>query len=646
VWNSRRWCKLRRKAALLLSIIVFAGLSSATVTSADSITFNSNNEFFNGEVFAISVASDESTDKIDIFLDRNELSESTDGEVQQDLQIDFTDQSTELRYSTTPSSDLVNIYTFTPYNEQGFSSSSEAVSAIKSNCFDLNGNGEGSGVYNYETSSTSYEIYCYTQDKYLGTPTFLDNPDEIFSTTATLQASGKTRQSATLSNGDTGSGVITDLGSHAKIRWNGNMDTGASTPDNTRIYALHANRYSGSWRVIGETAYDDYSTYLEGGQAFQALEDWAFDSAPDITGWEAVDRLNSRAWDAAEVDETSELAYTTVTDNSFSNGQFTFDTEDLLVYPTFTVYVDAGENGYIEISKPTGEPKIVSTTSTTIPENGTGSISATVENVGEGEGSFSGRLTGCSDGFVFSDTQTTEDQVFPGTTVSYSFDVSFQSTSSEQRDIDGTCTVQVQDTGSGVSDSTSISVTGRQVSNCGELEAGDEKRSQGADGKWDIYVCKDNEQGFRHRKECAEGKKPIAQGDDTFACEEEPDPPCEGSNCPPPPCKDGDCLPPWISNFLSQLHLGFSILAGILLGVVGYKGGRWIDGESRVKGGFEPFKSRSISRVKKGRFLVGAVGAVAGFVLGTLVALQVPLGVQVIVVLGVGALLWKNPFNG
>ena len=612
------------------------------MTSADSITYNSNNEFFDGTVFAISVAADQSTDKIDIFLGKEELSEKTDGEVQQDLQIDFTDQSTSLQYSTSPSSELVNIYTFTPYNQEGFSSADDAIAAIKSNCFDLNGNGEGSGVYKYETSSTSYEIYCYTQDKYLGTPAFLDNPEEIFSTKAELKASSKVKQTATLSNGDTGSGVITDLGSHAKIRWNGGLDTGASTPDNSRVYALHGNRYSGSWRIIGETAYDDYSTYLEGGQAFQALQDWAdgYNS-----GWKAAEWLNDRAWDAAEVDTTSDLAYTTVADSSYGSGQFSYDTEDLLVYPMFTVYVDAGENGYIEISKPTGEPDIVSTSSTTIPENGTGTISATVKNVGDGEGSFSGRLTGCSTGFVFSDTQETKDQIFPGDTASYSFDVSFQSTSREQREISGSCEVEVQDTGSAVSDSTSISVTGRQISNCGELEAGEEKRSQGADGKWDIYVCKDNEQGFRHRKECAEGKKAIAQGDNTFACEEEPDPPCEGSDCPPPPCEEeGTCLPPWISNFLDQLHLGFSVLAGILFGVVGYRGSRWIDGEYQVNGSFEPFKSRSLDRVERGRFVVGLAGAVLGLVVGTLLALQVPLGIQVVVVLGAGVLIWQKPW--
>jgi len=617
------------------------------VTSADSITYNSNNEFFDGTVFAISVAADQSTDKIDIFLGKEKLSEKTDGEVQQDLQIDFTEQSTSLQYSTSPSSELVNVYTFTPYNQEGFSSADDAIAAIKSNCFDLNGNGEGSGVYNYETSSTSYEIYCYTQDKYLGTPAFLDNPEEIFSTKAELKASGKVKQTATLSNGDTGSGVITNLGSHAKIRWNGGLDTGASTPDNSRVYALHGNRYSGSWRIIGETAYDDYSTYLEGGQAFQALQDWA-DGAN--SGWQIVERLNNRAWDAAEVDTTSDLAYTTVTDSSYSSGQFSYDTEDLLVYPMFTVYVDSGENGYIETSKPTGEPDIVSTSSTTIPESGTGTISATVENAGEAQGSFSGRLTGCDDGFVFSDTQTTK-TVYPGQSISFDFDVSFQSTSREQGEITGSCEVEVQDTGSAVSDSTSISVTGEQISEC---TAGHEKRFLNTNDRWEIHVCKDNEQGWEKRKTCAEGKKAVAQSGNTFACEDKPDDGDDEEICGNSVDDDGDgkvdenCggppIPPWISNFIEQLHLGFSVLAGLLLGVAGYSGTRWIDGEYQVNGSFEPFKSRSLDRVDRGRFVVGLAGAVTGLVLGTLLALQVPLGIQVIVVLGAGVLIWKKPW--
>ena len=623
---------MRQTAILLLSLVLFTGASSATVTSVDSITYNSNNEFFNGEVFAISVASDQSTDKIDIFLSKDQLSEATDGQVQQDLQIDFTDQSTELRYSTTSSSELVNVLTFTTYHESGFSTQEDAINAIKSSCFDLNGNGEGSGTYEYSYDSFSYEIFCFQQDTYLGTPAYLDNPDEIFSTTAELQASGKTRESAVLSNGDTGSGVITDISDSAKIRWNGNLDTGASTPDNTRVYALHGNRYSGSWRIISEQGYNDYKSYVEGGQAFDSLESWRDGS---MSKWQAMDSVNSRAWDAAEVDESSELAYTTVADSSFGSGAFTYDTKDLLVYPMFTVYVDAGEDGYIEVFKPTGEPRITSTSSTDIEELGTGEISATVENVGDGEGSFSARITSCSDGFTFSDTQRTE-TVRQGGSVSYSFDVSFQSTDRSQQEVGGSCNIEVQDTGSGVSDSTSVSVTGVQASEC---EAGTQSITVNEDGLYEIYECQENEQGKELVKTCSEGQKAYAQGDDSFVCEENK----EDSGGDGGDESDGN-VPGWISDILSQLHLGFSVLAGLLLSVAGYKGGRWIDGEYQVKSSFEPFKQRSLDRIQRGRFLVGIVGAVAGLVLGTMVALQVPLGVQVIVVLGVGFLLWKNPF--
>lgn len=626
-----------RRAALFLALALFTGFSSATITSVDSITYNSNNDFFSGEVYAISVSSDQATDKIDIHLDQSELEQATDGEVNQDLTIDFTHQNTELRYSTTQSSNLRNIQTVLPYHERGFDSKQDAVDAIKANCFDLNLNGEGSGVYNqyYDAGSFSYkyEIYCFQADQYLGTPAYLDNPEEIFTTNVQLQASGKTAQTATLSNGDAGQGRVTDLGQHAKIMWNGNLDTGASKPDNSRVYALHANRYSGSWRIINQQAYDDYQTYVGGGQAFETLQDW---SAGENTGWQAADWLNNRAWDAAAVDESSELAYTTVADSSWNSGAFTYDTEDLLVYPTFTVYVDAGENGYIEVSKPTGEPSIVSTSSEDIEELGTGTVSATVENTGNAEGSFSARITSCSDGFTFSDTQKTE-TVSPGSTVSYSFDVSFQSTDRDRQEISGSCTVEVQDTGSSVSDSTSVSVTGIQASEC---EAGAQSVSVNEDGLYEIYECQENEQGKELVKTCAEGEKAYAQGDDTFACEEnKEDTGGEGGDG-----QTGGEVPGWLGSLLEQVHLGLSVLAGLLLGVVGYKAGRWVDGENQVRGSFDPFKSRSIDRVDRGRFLIGIIGAIVGLVFGVLVALQIPLGVQIIVVLGVGFLLWKNPF--
>jgi len=629
----------RKTGILILALALFTGFTTATITSVDSITYNSNNDFFNGEVFAISVSSDQATDKIDIHLDESELDQVTDGDVNQYLTIDFTHQNTELRYSTTPSSNLRRVETFVPYHEQGFESKDAAITGIKASCYDLNLNGEGSGVYNqyYDAGSFSYkwEIYCFQNDRNLGIPAYVDNPDEIFTTNVELQASGKTVQTATLSNGDAGSGRTTDLGQHAKIMWNGNLATGASKPDNSRILALHGNRYSGSWRIINEDAYEDYKTYIQGGSAFDTLQDWA---AGMHSGWKAAEWINDKAWTAAEVDTSSDLAYSTVEDSGFTSGAFTYDTEDLLVYPTFTVYVDAGEDGYIEVSKPTGEPTIVSSSGSEIEELGTGEVSATVRNVGDGQGSFSARLTSCSDGFTFSDDQRTK-TVFPGNSVSYSFDVSFQSTSSDRQEISGSCTVQVK--GVEESDSTSVSITGIQASEC---TAGEQSISVNENGLYEIYECKQNEQGKFLVKTCNEGEKAVAQGDNTFACEEDTGGGSGGGGDGgdgfsfPWPFDGSDGSGPGL---LGQLHLGLSMIAGILVSVAGYRSGRYVDGERDIKGSFQPFKRRSVDRVKRGRFVAGAIGALVGFIVGTLVALAIPLFVQVIVIAGVGYLLYR-----
>lgn len=621
-----------RRAALFLTLVLFTGFSTATITSADSITYNSNNEFFDGEVYAVSVFADQATDKIDITIGESELSQQADGEVNQDLQIDFTHQSNELVYSTSSSPELRKVYTVVPYHEEEFNTKDAAITAIKSRCMDLNLDGYGSGTYNsyYDINDLSYnwEIYCFQRNSYLGLPAYIDNPDEIFTATAELRADGKTVQSATLSNGDAGDGAVTDLGDHAKIVWNGNLDTGAAKPDNSRVLGLYSNQYDGSWRVINQQAYEDYKTYIGGGQAFDLLEDWR---SPDnsMDGVQAANLVNDRAQDASEEasSTTSDLVNAEVSDSSFDTGSFTYDTPELLSYPSFTVYVDAGENGYIEVTKPTGVPEITSSSGTEIQEGDEGRVTATVENVGDGEGQFSGRLSSCGPGFSIVDDQDKKN-VDPGQSVSYSFDVAFSSTSSESREITGSCTFEVN--GVEESDSTSVQVTGIQQSEC---TPGDQRREENENDRWEIYTCQDNGLSWSLETTCGEDEKAVAQGDNQFACEddEDPDPPCEN-----PPCGDPPEPPEW----LEQIHTALSILAGFLAGFIGYRGARWVDGEYQVKGGFKPFKGRSLSRVKRGRMVVGVIGAVAGFAAGTLIALQIPLLVQVIVILGAAALVY------
>jgi len=627
---------LRRVTSVLALIVLFAGFSSSTVTSADSISYNSNNEFFDGDVYAISVTADQATDKIDINIGASELSEKVDGEVNQNLQIDFTSQNTELKYSTTSSPELRNVRTVAPYHEEDFSSEQDAIDAIKSKCMDLNLNGEGSGTYSsyYDFSDLSYnyEIFCFQKNKYLGTPAYIDNPDEIFTAKAELVADGKTVQSATLSNGDAGVGAVTDLGQHAKIRWNGNLDTGAAKPDNTRVLGLYSNKYANGWKVVNQQTYEDYKTYIGGGQAFDNLESWR---NAEMTGTQAANLVNDRAQDAASEasSSTSELVNAEVSDSSFNTGSFTFDTEDLLSYPSFTVYVDAGENGYIEVTKPTGTPEILSTSGAEIKEGDEGQVQAIVENVGDGEGQFSARLSSCGEGFSIVDDQDTK-TIPAGQSVSFSFDVAFGSVSSDSKEVSKSCTLEVNGVDS--SDSTSVSVTGVQQSEC---SPGDERREQRSDGRWEIYVCQDNGLGYDLDRTCADDEKAVAQGDNLFACEKEGDESGSDDSGPDSSGLFSGLFEGYGSgSVLGQVHTALSILAGVVAGFFGYRTGRWVHGEHRVKGGFKVFESRSLSRVKRGSPVAGIVGAVVGFAVGFLVASLFHPVVQILVVLGVGVI--------
>lgn len=187
-----------KRLTILISLLLFAGFSSATVTSVDSVTYNSNNEFFDGDVYAISVTADRATDKIDISLDESELSEAADGEVNQDLSIEFTHQNNELQYSTSTSGELRRVVTLVPYTKQDIDTKEDAISSIKSDCYDLNLDGNGSGryeaYYDYGDVSYNYRIYCFQSNEYLGVPAYIDNPDEIFTADVELTADGKSVQ--------------------------------------------------------------------------------------------------------------------------------------------------------------------------------------------------------------------------------------------------------------------------------------------------------------------------------------------------------------------------------------------------------------------------------------------------------------------
>ncbi|MFU1780287.1 hypothetical protein ACM16X_02775 [Haloarcula japonica] len=102
------------------------------------------------------------------------------------------------------------------------------------------------------------------------------------------------------------------------------------------------------------------------------------------------------------------------------------------------------------------------------------------------------------------------------------------------------------------------------------------------------------------------------------------------------------------NNLLKQAAVAFHLMMGtavaLFTGNLGYRGARWIDGEYQIRGDFDPLKSRSVSRVKRGRVAVGGVAGVLLFLAGFYVILLVPIWAQIAVIAGYVLFKYYTPF--
>ncbi len=365
---------------------------------------------------------------------------------------------------------------------------------VTSNCADLNDaqtytvdgwgttdvEAYGNRWYDYWSGTYKYDIYCFRKNGYYGAVADIGSPDEIFRTEWRLQAGNKNPQTAIITNGDGGSGVVSNLGRYAKVKWQGNLETGENPPLVDDELALHGNNYENGWRIISERRYNNYWSYVANSGP-NLLQDWASGAASESY---IESQMNGKAENAQQKYSSSPLANAEVLDSSFQSGAFKVDMDRSLAYPEFNVYVDAGESGYISVSKPVGKPKIISSDGASFGELSNGRISVDVKNVGQAEGSFSARAGSCSQYFQADALQNTK-TVAPGETVSYSFRVTFTSTSMTQAQYSGQCSITVEDTGAGNEVSTSVSVEATQQSECTQ---GKEIVKQ-KDGNDVIYSC-------------------------------------------------------------------------------------------------------------------------------------------------------------
>ncbi len=661
-----KWVAVPAVALLILSLgFLSQNYITGSFVSGDQIEYTSNSEFFDGEVFVINYIGDRTTDKIHAEIPASQLSSAADGDVTKDLTIDITSQETYARYSTTSTS-LSRIYAFKAINSEVFTdtSSSEVESRKQSwaeqNCFDIDGDSEieqgddyterfwvDGAIADYYNS----QVYCVRENGYYGNIAELSSPDKEFEAEVEVKADGEPTQSTTLSNSDLGQGRCDNIGEYVRACWTGLNPTGEGVPEPYNVYAIHSNTFTPEWRVISAERYSSYNSYVEN-NLYSQIEAWKEGS---LSQEEVVSTANDQAAQAAQRVSSGSFTDYQVEDSSYENGQIRLNPSYDIAWPEFTFYVDGAD--YISVEKPVGEPRIVNVEGDEFGEMQSGTVTAEVENTASYEGSFSARVSKCSDGFGYDSLQQTK-SVDPGETVSFDFRVSFTSDSFDQKTVSGSCEIVVSDTGdSSNTDAAVVDVEATQSNECTPNEefvrTVNSTHSRilecSSDGlsTTEVDVCGDGEEAaFRNGSwTCVsdgtlpgggDGSGGSGGGEDTDDCVVFTVGDLEIED---PFCADGP-----LEMLSKMFHLVAGTAVAFFTGSLGYRAGRWVDGEYQIKGGFDPLKSRSVSRAKRGRFVIGLIAGAVSFLFGFYVILLVPIWAQLMVILGYALFKIYTPY--
>jgi hypothetical protein len=347
------------------------------------------------------------------------------------------------------------------------------------------------------------------------------------------------------------------------------------------------------------------------------------------------------------------------------------------VYPQFQVIVKAEEVGW---TIPSADPVVEDVRyPDTFEEGSIGQVDIDVRNEGDGALDGSAYINSCSDEFT-SLGSSRGVNVDAGETETVSVDVSFATGSYNSSTVSGSCDVHVKDLRSEEVITDTIELEGEQAPECtsgretrsitaeGEpiinSETG-EKTGEAVGGRMGIYICGEESLQRDLVVECAEGESISSEnGELTCADHTEEDDSDGGDNddnnggsgfldglfnslgVDDP--RDVADEQGWLAGVLQTIHLGlalgFGLVLSLITGTVSYYISKWIDGERQTKGGFNPFSSKGVSRVKRGRLLAGLfaglIGFVAGLGLGVYVALQIPLGAQLIALVIIAVVLY------
>lgn len=554
--------------AILAGAVAFAPQSPLSVLGGQTIEYDSNSEFFDGEVLSIIYNGRTSADDIQATFTDSEIASATGQQVEQDVDISVDDINSQAEYDIQdtgePPLQEVTVVSDAFSESQYADAAQKAKFDAKNNGLDLNGDGTvtvqmpGEDLNYYEAAvvtqprafraDLAVDLY-YTENSDIGSVSDLSSPDIETSAEWTVDVENRPTASAQISNSDIGDGQTSRISDNVLIRWIGNLGSGSSAPSVDDELVL--NDDDNSYRIIEKSRYDSYRDFVrnQAPQNLMRVAQFETDIPQDgveepMTYNEANLDFNRKAREASDVYTESPLSQ-----GSFNAGSLVYDAGEDFAYPAFQVLIEGGD--YFTVEKTVAEPEIVSVSKTSISETGGGTITVTARNDGNAEGSINARII--SEDSSFTPTSLSQSRTIDaGERTDFIFNTGFDSSSNEKR-VTGDFRIELTNA-EGATVERTVQVEGVQRNECQPGVQIVDTRQKDGDSQLEDVVLQCDTQGQTKSEVLVCGDDPgeshnAVRKNGEYVCEEQPsdteicgngvdddgdgkvDENCGGSNC-------------------------------------------------------------------------------------------------------------------
>lgn len=547
---------------------------SAAIDSTSEINYDSNDPFFSGNVFTLGFTGDGSTDKVNVFVENADLeTQLPEGNtLTQSIEIDAENTETQAKYGFRDIG-LRSIYNYEAVTLQLDKTSVEVDDWQEyiRNHPDVNRICDIDSYYAtniFDGLNPNTKVFCLTQGEQIANVAEIgSDPDALFQTDWSI-SNGDTTYTRTISNGQTGDGTTTRIGNDVIIDWKGSIGTGENAPIPTDELIAYSN--TEGYRVIERRNYDNFIDQRNNMQ--NLIQNWGEGATSRFTVENQINTASSTAYQPHSNTEFNDVEYS---GTGFENGALILEISSLR-YPQFSIHINACDtancNAFLQVQKSVGEPRITEASGGRVPELGGGTVNTEIENVGEAEGQFAVRLSQCSNGFSFSGV-TKEFNLQDNERRSANLPVSFDSSSFTQKEVSGSCTVEVTETTSQDTDTETVSLTGVQQNECSPGEQFVETDN----GRDIIKECTGNGLNTRIIETCATDEFARLDGT-TYECVSDENPPTLGecdivlfgeTTVTNPFCAIGNAWDDAVG-FFGQITVVLDALVTLITGIVAY----------------------------------------------------------------------------